>query len=114
MTPENQKEIASTVERDIYKPIKNRRKNPGYPKAHPIEIGIHAAFIKAELIRHGYTQKRVAKELNLSTPTIYQVINGTGKSRRVAEFIAKKIGLTLEQMWPGKYVDDTEDATDPD
>ena len=124
MTHENQKkeqylsaEHSQAVPLNDLQGLSDRRRQPrhhDYPKAEPVEPGIHIAFIKAELNRHGYSQKRVATELKLTTPTIYQIIKGTGKSRRVAEFIAEKTGLTLEQMWPGKYAEKTEDATNTD
>ncbi len=44
-------------------------------------------FIRAELLKRGYTLKDVARQLNLSDSTIQMVIDDRGKSRRVASHI---------------------------
>lgn len=84
----------------------NKVSHPYYPKADQIEPGIHLAFIKAELAKAGYTQRKIAKELAVNPITINSILKGKVKSRRIAEFIATKTGLTLEQMWPGGYPDE--------
>jgi len=44
-------------------------------------------FIRAELIKRGYTLADIARQLNLSDTTIQMVIDDKGKSRRVASYI---------------------------
>lgn len=46
-------------------------------------------FIRAELLKRGYTLADVARQLNLSDTTIQMVIEDKGKSRRVASHIEK-------------------------
>lgn len=46
-------------------------------------------FIRAELLKRGYTLTDVARQLNLSDTTIQMVIDDRGKSRRVASHIEK-------------------------
>ena len=84
--------------------------HPFYPKGDPVEPGIHIAFIKAELARSGYTQRKVAQELDVRPSTVNFIMKGKAKSRRIAQFISSKTGLTLEQMWPGHYPDKIEET----
>jgi lambda repressor-like predicted transcriptional regulator len=102
ITPNNQKNI----------PLDNSHQIYDFMKAEPVEPGIHYLFIKAALARAGYSQKRVAKELKIAPPTVNNIIKGKGKSLRIAEFIASKTGLTLEQMWPGQYEREDTEKTD--
>ena len=84
----------------------NKSSHPFYPKSDPVEPGIHVAFIKAELARAGYTQRKVARELEVTPTMVNYVIKSRFKNRMIADFIAHKTGLTLDQMWPGSYVDE--------
>ena len=86
----------------------NKSDHPFYPKSDPVEPGIHIAFIKAELARSGYTQSKVAKELRVTPAMVNYIMKGQCRSRRIADFIALKTGLTIEQMWPGRYPDEIE------
>jgi lambda repressor-like predicted transcriptional regulator len=61
------------------------------------------AFIKAHIEEAGYTQEKIARELGVSDVAVNHVIHGRHSSRRIAEFIAKITGLTLEELWPGRY-----------
>lgn len=61
------------------------------------------AYIVAELKLKGYSGADVARELGLSRQTISVVINGWGKSRRVANRISQIIGISVAALWPGIY-----------
>jgi lambda repressor-like predicted transcriptional regulator len=89
---------------------KSKPNSPKYilPKADPITPGIHIAFIKAALMKAGYSQKRVADENGVTPPSINNIIKGHTRSLRVAKFIAEKTGLTIEEMWPGFYKEEEE------
>lgn len=84
--------------------------HPFYPKAEPVEPGIHVAFIKAELARSGYTQRKIARELGFTPTMVNYVIKSRFQNRQIADFIAQKTGLTIDQMWPGIYPDKIEET----
>lgn len=88
---------------------KSKSDHPFYPKNEPIEPGVHVAFIKAELSRAGYTQRKVAHELGVTPTMVNYIIKSRFQNRMIADFIAGKTGLTLEQMWPGRYPDNIEE-----
>ncbi len=68
---------------------------------------IHPADIQASLKKAGLSQKTIATDLKLSTSAVNGVIHGKYTSRPIAEYIAEKIGKTLEDIWPGRYADKT-------
>lgn len=66
---------------------------------------MHPADIKAEIEKVGATQADLSRDLEVSKTVVNEVIYGRTTSRRIAEHIAKKIGKTLDDIWPGKYTD---------
>jgi lambda repressor-like predicted transcriptional regulator len=66
---------------------------------------MHPAHIKAALEIAGTNQAKVAEELGVSGSAVNLVINGRSVSRSIAEHIAKKIGKSLDDIWPGRYTD---------
>jgi lambda repressor-like predicted transcriptional regulator len=81
------------------------------------ESGMHPEYIKAELRKNGKTQRSIACELSLSVMAVSHVIEGRGKSARVASAIADAIKSPISQIWPGKYpqlaISDAPTATKP-
>ena len=62
-----------------------------------------AVDIRIELLRRGYSNRKVAKALRLADTTVSNVISGNGKSRRVAQKIASITGIPVSRLWPGSY-----------
>ena len=65
--------------------------------------GWHPEDIKAALRKAGSNQTALARELDRSPTLINHIINGRETSRRVAERIAEKLEVTLDELWPGQY-----------
>jgi Ner family transcriptional regulator len=65
--------------------------------------GIHPEDIKAALRKKRITQKAIAEQLGVSKTVINFVINDNSRSRRIAEYIAEKIGRSVDEIWPGSY-----------
>ncbi|MDI3260065.1 MAG: helix-turn-helix domain-containing protein [Sinobacteraceae bacterium] len=59
--------------------------------------------IRIALLRAGYTQSRVARELGLHPNTVQTVVSGAGTSRRVAKRISEVTGIPISKLWPGRY-----------
>lgn len=61
--------------------------------------------IKAQIRRSGSSLTAISKALTppVSITAVAKVIDGTGKSRRIAEKISSVTGKTLDEMWPEKY-----------
>lgn len=59
--------------------------------------------IRIALLRRGYSNSRVAKELRLTRSTVGDVISGRQKSLRVALKIAEVTKLPVDALWPGRY-----------
>lgn len=55
--------------------------------------------IKARLIERGISQTAIARRLGVSNITVAVVIGGYGRSRRIMEYIASKIGLSFNEVW---------------
>lgn len=74
------------------------------------ELGIglpppmHPADINAAIIKSGNNQTIIAERLGVSHVSVSHVIYGRATSRRIAEAIAKATGLTIQQLWPGRYL----------
>lgn len=66
---------------------------------------MHSADIKAALKKAGKTQTAIAAELGITVVTVHLVIEGRVRSERVAKRISKITGLSIDEMWPGKYQD---------
>lgn len=46
------------------------------------------------------TQARVAAELGVSTAMVSYVVNGCERSGRIEVYIAKKLGMDVDDIWP--------------
>lgn len=66
---------------------------------------MHPADIKAAIEKAGSSQVDIAAECSVTPSTVAHVINDRGTSTRVAQAIARVTGLSLSQLWPGKYAD---------
>lgn len=77
-------------------PKRNFRKPPPTQQMHPADI-------KAALQKKGSSQAEIAHRLNKGTQTVSNVVNGRSTSRLIAQAIADEIGLTLDEIWPGRY-----------
>jgi len=67
---------------------------------------MHPAQVQAELKMRGYTQAEVAAEIgsNGVTPTsVYQVIQGRSRSKRIELRIAAIVDRPLAEIWPQWY-----------
>ncbi|MCL7420862.1 MAG: helix-turn-helix domain-containing protein [Methylobacter sp.] len=64
---------------------------------------MHPADIKAALQKAGSSQVEIADECNVSDSAVNHVIYGRSTSRPIAEAISKKTGLSLNDLWPGRY-----------
>jgi lambda repressor-like predicted transcriptional regulator len=64
---------------------------------------MHPADIKAALQKAGSSQTAIAKQRKVSKTTVSDVIYGRTTSRPIADLIAQVTGLTLDELWPGKY-----------
>ena len=65
---------------------------------------MHPADINAALIKSGTNQTIIAEHLGISHVSVSHIIHGRSTSRRIAEAIAKATGLTIQQLWPGRYL----------
>lgn len=63
---------------------------------------MHPEQIKAELRMRGVTPAALADEMDVSTSTMSQVINGRSTSARVSARIAAVIGKPVDAIWPAK------------
>lgn len=74
------------------------------------ELGIgfpppmHPADINAALIKSGTNQTIIAEGLGITHVSVSHVIYGRSTSIRVAEAISKATGLSIQQLWPGRYL----------
>jgi lambda repressor-like predicted transcriptional regulator len=65
--------------------------------------GMHPEDIKAALRKKGSGQTDVARRLGVSQTTVFLVIHGKAKSRRVAKKISQVVGVPVQALWPGQY-----------
>lgn len=70
----------------------------------------HPADIKAAIEKAGSSQADIAREFKVSRPTVNKVVYGQASSLRIAAHIAKLIGKSLEELWPGRYDSATNNA----
>ncbi len=56
--------------------------------------------IKAMMVLRDVPQVAIAKQLGISRQAVSQVVSGKLKTPRVRRFIADKIGLQYELLWP--------------
>ena len=70
----------------------------------PVAAAPDPLEINYRLRRAGYTQRAVARELNVSLSVVGNVIHDRVTSYGVACFIASAIGESAESLWPGRYI----------
>ncbi len=73
------------------------------PDRNPQNQGMHPADIVAELKKRKLTVTAIASALNCSHNSVRLVINNKQQSKRIAEYVAEKIGKTADELWPGQY-----------
>ena len=61
--------------------------------------------IRISLLRKGYTNRRVARDLGRADSTVSDVIQGRGRSLPIARHISKITGIPVSELWPGNYPD---------
>ncbi len=66
---------------------------------------MHPEQIKAELRMRGITASGLADSMDLTRMAVSNVIHGRSKSRNIATRIASILGLTLDDIWPGRYTE---------
>jgi lambda repressor-like predicted transcriptional regulator len=66
---------------------------------------MHPEDIKASLKKKGSSGAQIARQLTVSRSTVSEVISGRTKSRRIARTISLAVGISVSQLWPGKYPD---------
>ena len=55
--------------------------------------------VKALLVERGIKQKDLADELGVLIGTVSGVINGHHSSKRIKQYIAKRLGIAYERIW---------------
>lgn len=56
--------------------------------------------VKSLMVLKGITGVDIARKLNLSPVTVYIVVSGRGKSRRIQQTIANALGMSFTELWP--------------
>lgn len=64
---------------------------------------MHPELIKAELKMRGTNPTDIARALDVTQTAVYLVIHGSATSERIAREVAGRIGVGVDQLWPGKY-----------
>jgi lambda repressor-like predicted transcriptional regulator len=72
---------------------------PPSPAGRPL----HPEDIKAALKKVKSNQSKIAETCGVHKSTVAHVIMGRSSSRKVARAIARTLGLTLDDIWPGRY-----------
>ena len=62
-------------------------------------------YIKAELRVRGYTLRKLATQLGVAESTIWRIVNDRASSRRIAREISRITGISVSELWPGRYPD---------
>lgn len=65
---------------------------------------MHHEDIKAAIRKRGSTPSEIARALGITHAAVSLVIRGSSTSARVAKRISDLTGLSLGQLWPGKYL----------
>jgi lambda repressor-like predicted transcriptional regulator len=73
---------------------------------------MHPAQIKAALALRGYSQARLAEELELSPNTVSAVVKGRSRSKKVEERIAAITDRSLVDLWPQWHAKSAEDRAE--
>jgi lambda repressor-like predicted transcriptional regulator len=70
---------------------------------------MHPAQIKAALEMAGHTQASIARSVTgrsggaVSSAAVHHVVRGLSQSRVIALRISEVTGLTVAELWPGRY-----------
>jgi lambda repressor-like predicted transcriptional regulator len=64
---------------------------------------MHPENIKMQLKKRGIKQTDIARELEITPSSVVRVIDGTGKSIRVAQLISEKLQRPISQVFPRQY-----------
>lgn len=64
---------------------------------------MHPADRQAELKKHGYTQHRIATELNISDMSVHREIHNIASSERIRKKISSVIGKHRHEIFPSYY-----------
>lgn len=59
--------------------------------------------IKCRLRLKGSSLAQIARDLNVTPTTVTIVSQGFRRSRRIESAIALRLGVTVDQLWPGRY-----------
>jgi lambda repressor-like predicted transcriptional regulator len=60
--------------------------------------------IMAELVRRKITQTEIAEGLGKSPSAVHRVINGILVSDAIRQEIARRLGVSAEEIWPDYYL----------
>lgn len=63
---------------------------------------MHVEDIKAALRKQGWTLASIAKELNIGPSAVSHALTRQ-RSRRVEQVVARKLGLSPQEIWPQRY-----------
>lgn len=64
---------------------------------------MHPSFIKAELQLKGFRMRTLAKRLHVTDSSVWRVVHGEARSRRIAKEISRITGIPVSQLWPQRY-----------
>lgn len=65
---------------------------------------MHPADIQAALKKRGSSQTKIAATAKVTPAHVSYVIVGRTKSRRIANLISQATGISVDRLWPGKYI----------
>lgn len=71
---------------------------------------MHPADINAALIKKRTNQSAIARAVGVTPMAISQVIHGRSKSFRIAMAISKATGISINALWPGRYMNRGQNA----
>ena len=55
---------------------------------------------RALMIQAGVTQAEIARRLMVTPAAVSRVVNGHAKSARIQTYIARRLGLPVDELWP--------------
>lgn len=56
--------------------------------------------VRALMVLNGIKGVDIARKLKISPTTVYVVLTGKGKSRRIQKAIAEALGMPFGELWP--------------
>lgn len=65
---------------------------------------MHPEDIKAAMRKRGVKPSELARHLGVSSASVTSTLRGRTRSRRIADAVAKIVGLPVDTLWPGAYV----------